>query len=94
MYFCAALFFCLWVIIGFCIPILYFDAIMLQISKNLMIMMRRKVNTQSFGMSLENRLNLVLLRMQPTEIAWPNFSDLRGIFVFVYLLVYISLKVL
>ena len=47
--------------------------------KNLMMMMRKRVNILSSGMNLENPLNLVSLRMQPTEIAWQNSFALRGI---------------
>lgn len=46
--------------------------------RRLVMMMRRKASILDSGMSLENRLNLVLLRMLLTEIVWQNCSDLRG----------------
>ncbi|KAK3230621.1 hypothetical protein Dsin_002502 [Dipteronia sinensis] len=39
----------------------------------------KRVNTQSFGMSLASSSNLVSLRMQLIVTGWQNFSDLRGI---------------
>jgi hypothetical protein len=38
-----------------------------------LMLKRRKVNTLSSGMHLENPLNLVSLRMPPTEIDWQNY---------------------
>lgn len=41
--------------------------------RNLVMMMRRKVNTLNSGMNLESPLNWVLLKMQLTGTDWQNF---------------------
>ena len=48
--------------------------------KHPVMMMRRKVNMPNSGMSLASPLNLVLLRMQLTEIDWLNFSESRRMY--------------
>lgn len=54
---------------------------------NLVMTMRRRVNTPNSGMSLASPLNLVLLKMQLTGIDWQNFSDLRGTSFLFFILV-------